>query len=206
MRRRPIRLARPPTAKSKTTASRSSLPASGTADSAKTKKIASGTNGGPALANGDMFGSAVAAIGDLDGDGVGDLAVGAPSRFGEPSPGRVHVLFMNANGTVKAQPADRQRHRRRARRSRNGDYFGHSVASLGDLDGDGVTDLAVGASKDDTGGYIDGAVYVLFMNANGTVKSSQKIASGIGGGPTLASGDRFGSCASRRSATWTATA
>ena len=53
----------------------------------------------------------------------------------------------------------------------NGDYFGHSLASLGDLNGDGITDLAVGASKDNTGGALNGAVYVLFMNTNGTVKS-----------------------------------
>ena len=31
-----------------------------------------------------------------------------------------------------------------------------------------------------------GAVYVLFLNSNGTVKTSQKIASGVGGGPILA--------------------
>jgi hypothetical protein len=168
------------------------LPASAVADSAKNKKVASGTSGGPALADGDKFGSAAAAIGDLDGDGVGDMVVGAPSRFGAPSPGHVQVLFMNANGTVKSS-------QRIASgigggpTLANGDYFGHGVAAIGDLDGDGVTDLAVGASKDDTGGYNNGAVYVLFMNANGTVKNSQKIATSTGGGPMLASSDRFGS-------------
>ena len=55
-----------------------------------------------------------------------------------------------------------------------GDRFGFSVSSLGDLDGDGVADLAVGAA-DDTGGENCGAVYVLFMNMDGTVKSFQKM-------------------------------
>ncbi len=42
------------------------------------------------------------------------------------------------------------------------DNFGWSVASLGDLDGDGVGDMAVGAYRDDTNGTNRGAVSVLF--------------------------------------------
>ena len=61
----------------------------------------------------------------------------------------------------------------------NNDLFGVSVATLGDLDGDGVTDLAVGAHFDDTNGADRGAVHILFMNTDGTVKNSQKIASGV---------------------------
>ena len=68
----------------------------------------------------------------------------------------------------------------------SGSYFGRSVAALGDLDGDGITDLAVGADRDNTGGVLRGSVYILFLNADGTAKGSQKIASGIGGAPTLA--------------------
>ncbi|MEZ6144009.1 MAG: integrin alpha [Planctomycetaceae bacterium] len=48
-------------------------------------------------------------------------------------------------------------------------------AGLGDLDGTGVNDLVVGARSDSDGGSLRGAVYVLFLNANGTVKSYQKI-------------------------------
>ena len=168
------------------------LPGDGTANSSKNQKIASGIGGGPALVNGDMFGSAVAALGDLDGDGIEDLAVGAPSQFGSGSAGAVHIQFMNAGGTVKSS----QRIASGIGGGPSlaaGDYFGHSVASIGDLDGDGVSDLAVGADKDDTGGYNRGAVHVLFMNADGTVKSSQKIAHNFAGGPALANLDRFGS-------------
>ncbi len=155
-------------------------------------KIASGTNGGPGLADADFFGISVTSLGDLDGDGVTDLAVGARADSTEGySRGAVYVLIMNTDGTAKSST-------KIASGTGGGptladvDRFGGSVTSLGDLDGDGVSDLAVGAVGDDTGAYNGGAVHVLFMNANGTAKSSTKIASGTNGGPALADGDFFG--------------
>ena len=157
------------------------------------QKIASGIGGGPVLADGDVFGISIAPVGDFDGDGVSDLTVGAMfDDTGGPGRGAVYLLLMNSNGTAKSSrkiaggtaggPA-----------LSDGDYFGRSVASPSDLDGDGVTDLVVGAYRDDTGGSNRGALYVLFLNADGTVKRSQKIASNTGGGPALADHDRFGS-------------
>jgi hypothetical protein len=49
----------------------------------------------------------------------------------------------------------------------NEDYFGCSLASLGDLDGDGAGDLAAGAEADDDGGPDRGAVWVLFLSGPG---------------------------------------
>ena len=46
---------------------------------------------------------------------------------------------------------------------------GISAAAIGDLDGDGITDLAVGAGYDDDGGADRGAVWILFLNPDGTV-------------------------------------
>ena len=75
----------------------------------------------------------------------------------------------------------------------SGDKFGSSVAHLGDLDGDGINDLAVGSYKDDDGGADRGAVYVLFLNADGTVKAEQKISDTLGGfTAVLDNADEFG--------------
>ena len=51
---------------------------------------------------------------------------------------------------------------------RDNDRFGISATSLGDLNGDGVGDLVVGASGDDDGGFDRGAVWILFLNTDGT--------------------------------------
>ena len=67
------------------------------------------------------------------------------------------------------------------------------MAGIGDGDGDGINDLAVGARNDDDGGTDRGAVYVLFLNADGTVKAEQKISDTTGGLATsLDNDDRIG--------------
>ncbi|KKT01294.1 MAG: FG-GAP repeat domain protein [Candidatus Nomurabacteria bacterium GW2011_GWA2_43_15] len=159
---------------------------------ASSQKIASGTGGFGALLNGDAFGTSVASLGDLDGDEITDLAVGAyTDDTGGSSRGAVYVLFMNADGTVASSQkiADNTGG---FGTLVNSDAFGISVAGIGDLDGDNILDLAVGAWGDDTGGNFRGAVYILFMNADGAVASSQKIASGTGGFGTLTDLDLFG--------------
>ena len=63
----------------------------------------------------------------------------------------------------------------------NDDRFGWSVAALGDLDQDGIVDMAVGAHSDDDGGSNRGAVWVLLLRRDGTVRSHQKISDTEGG-------------------------
>ena len=70
---------------------------SGSVDS--TVEINDLTTNGPTLNNGERFGYSIANIGDLDGDGVGDLAVGAAYDDGDggTNRGAVHIMFMNAS-------------------------------------------------------------------------------------------------------------
>jgi serralysin len=159
-------------------------------------KIASGLSGGPTVADFDEFGIGTAALGDMDGDGITELAVGAfRDDTGGAGRGAVHVLFLNADGTVKMSTKIASGIGGGPTLG-DGDYFGRSVGALGDLDGDGIGDLAVGAYRDDGAGTSRGAVHVLFLNANGTVKRSEKIAQLSGGGPSLANDDRFGAAIS----------
>ena len=85
---------------------------------------------------GDGFGSALTSLPDLDGDGVPDFAAGAPwptSTAGQ----RPYVdLVSGAGGSLI---------RRLEGEPGNGQY-GNALASLGDVDGDGVGDLAIAAS------------------------------------------------------------
>ena len=128
------------------------------------------------LGNADNFGAALTPIGDLDGDTVSDLAVGAPGDDdGGTDRGAVWILFMNTNGMVKSHQKISDTDGNFSGILDDMDYFGVSVTELGSLDSDTIPDLAIGASYDDDGGSNRGAVWILFMNANGTVKSHQKI-------------------------------
>jgi len=161
----------------------------------KAQKINSTSGGFTALLEEmDQFGRSIVNLGDLDGDGVTDIMVGAHTDDdGGLDKGAVYVLFLQANGIVKEWRKISDLEGNFSGRLRKGDQFGRAAACLGDLDGDGVTDIAVGSNYDDDGGANKGAVYVLFLNPDATVKSSQKISDEQGGLPApLSVHDEFG--------------
>jgi hypothetical protein len=157
------------------------------------------------IAADDRFGWSAAGIGDLDQDGVPDFVVGSPGKPGgggsggaEATAGKVHVLFMNSDGTAKTHSEIGAAELLPTSPLNAGDRFGGSVASIADLNGDGVSELLVGAPDDDSGGVSCGAVYVLFMATNGSVVGSQKLASSMGGISTayFSPYDNFGTAVS----------
>src|SRR5258706_6515855 len=92
-----------------------------------TVKLANGTGGGPALVNGDNFGTSLAATGDLNHDGVPDLAIGAQGIIS--GLGAVFIALMNADGTISSTV--RLAHSTNGGpEAANGTGFGSAVAGL----------------------------------------------------------------------------
>jgi hypothetical protein len=96
---------------------------------------------------GDYFGYAVAPAGDVNGDGCADLAVGAYGYNGYR--GKVYVYQGCSPVGLGAAPAFT------ADGDYPADYFGWSVGTAGDVNGDGFADLAAGAWGYDTPGQAD---------------------------------------------------
>lgn len=143
----------------------------------------------------ERFGYASTNLGDIDLDGVNDVAIGSLlENDGGPGRGAVYICFMRSDGWVKATQKISSLAGNFTGQIDDEDQFGCSLAALPDLNGDGVTDLAVGAITDDDGGTDKGAVWILNLNRNGTVRSHSKISATEGGFPgiLLDPQDRFG--------------
>ena len=158
------------------------------------RKIAHGLGGFPTnlLGEGDLFGTSCASLGDLDGNGFPEVAVGAiGDDTGSADRGAVYLLSLGPDGTEFGEPkvmADGLR----GLSLTPGANFGSSVVALGDVNGDGVTDLAVGATADDTGGSAFGSVHVLFLDPDSLLlASTSKIANNLGGLPDNTIVDTF---------------
>ena len=150
------------------------------------QKIAHNT--GVTLADNDNFGFSCRYIGDIDRDGKPELAVGATgdSTVGTGR-GAVHILFLDRTGTAvlsqKIFSGDNG-----APVLADSSAFGSSIAALGNIDAEGTPDIAVGAAGDNGAG----AMFVLLLRPDGSVRANTALRSGSSGAPIISTGDSFG--------------
>ncbi len=113
-------------------------------------------------AAGDDFGNSVSTAGDVNGDGYSDVIVGAlVNSAGGPGAGRAYIYFGDAGMDNTADLI--------MTGEAAGDYFGNSVSTAGDVNGDGYSDVIVGANYNDAGGTDAGRAY-LYLSSSPPIK------------------------------------
>lgn len=158
----------------------------------------------PALASADAlrltaegdaqdFGFSLSSAGDVNGDGRGDVIIGAPSYDGiEDFAGRAYVFFGPFTGDRSAADADAS-----ISAVNFGDNLGFSVAAAGDTNGDGFDDILVGARSNDARGIQAGQAYLFRGPVHGDLRVQDAVATFSGDefdevGRAVAGGDLNG--------------
>lgn len=146
------------------------------------------------LAAGDNLGSALGSTGDFNGDGQGDIAIGASKAdpAGRTDAGSVYVLFGQTGGLPASFDLS----------SLNGingfkidglaaaDQLGFSLNALGDFKGDGGEELVLGALASPAGRMSAGAAYVLWGTST-TISPTFAIPSPLLSSPSAALSSSF---------------
>ncbi len=123
---------------------------------------------------GDQAGYSVSSAGDVNGDGIDDIIVGADlNDSGSFNAGAAYVIYGTTGtdrDTVDLTELDAT-DGFVIQGDMAGDQAGYSVSSAGDVNGDGIDDIIVGATRNDAGGSNAGAAYVIY-GTSGVVRST----------------------------------
>jgi hypothetical protein len=107
------------------------------------------------------FGNSVSTAGDVNGDGLSDVIVGAYSYGnGELGEGSVFVYHGSSSGLSLSPDWT-------AESNQVGASLGRSVSSAGDVNGDGYSDVIVGTPAYDNGDENEGRAFIYYGNGNG---------------------------------------
>ena len=118
------------------------------------------------------FGRWARSAGDVDGDGYSDVVVGALALdAGEVDEGRAYVFHGTATGLSTTATWTTESDQDQA-------YLGDAVATAGDVDGDGYSDLLVAAPAYDAGETDEGRVWLYSGSASGLAATSAWTAEG----------------------------
>jgi hypothetical protein len=120
--------------------------------------------------SGDTLGYSVSSAGDVNGDGLADLIVGAAGADpnGNNASGTSYVVFGKTDGAAIELSAFAATDGFVIDGANTGDRSGYSVSDAGDVNGDGLDDLIVGAPFNDTAGTETGTSYVVFGKTDGS--------------------------------------
>ncbi|MCX6012748.1 MAG: integrin alpha, partial [Chloroflexi bacterium] len=122
-------------------------------------------------AAGDNSGFCIASAGDVNGDGYADILIGAKNAkyAGKNAVGKVYLLLGSAAGWTNSINPNNFNLAKAAAcfiGENADDRAGYSVASAGDVNGDGLDDILIGAYGNDQGGTDSGQVYLILGQVN----------------------------------------